>query len=175
MGRSLRQKRRSSTWSWSTQRSGWWTSTSRSWWCCPERSTSTNGWPATVSDRAALPTSTGRRQKPVSAAAQPSTFPEKLLPGRRSDAFALPRRALELFFQGGMCLSVRRAPDISALPLVIVLKPSRSPDRIQGWNSNNKAGATSVNTAVDWQLRHCVPTPNKTCSFPHAYSITSFN
>lgn len=115
MGRSLRQKRRSSTWSWSTRRSGWWTSTSRSWWCCPERSTSTNGWPATVSDRAALPTSTGRRPEPVSAAAQPSTFPEKRLsagPGRRSDAFALLRSALELFFQAGMCLSVRRAPDI---------------------------------------------------------------
>lgn len=61
------------------------------------------------------------------------------------------------------------------LPLVIVLKASRSPDRIQGWNSNNRAGATSVNTAVDWQLRHSVPTPNKTRLFPRAYSIISFN
>lgn len=47
-GRSPPPRRRRCTWSQSTPSPGSQTSGSRSWWCCPGRSTSTSGWPATV-------------------------------------------------------------------------------------------------------------------------------
>lgn len=47
-GRSRRRRRRRCTWSRSTRSPGSPTASSRSWWCCPARSTSTSGWPATV-------------------------------------------------------------------------------------------------------------------------------
>lgn len=45
-------------------------------------------------------------------------------------------------------------------------KPSGSADRIQHWNSNNKAAANSLNISVDWQLQHSVQRLNVTRSFP---------
>ena len=47
-GRSPPPRRRRCTWSQSTPSPESRTSGSRSWWCCPGRSTSTSGWPATV-------------------------------------------------------------------------------------------------------------------------------
>ncbi|XP_029063378.1 MOB kinase activator 2 isoform X1 [Monodon monoceros] len=47
-GRSPLPRRRRCTWSRSTPSPGSPTSGSRSWWCCPGRSTSMSGWPATV-------------------------------------------------------------------------------------------------------------------------------
>lgn len=37
MERSLLQRRRSTIWSQSTLKCGWWTLTWKTWWCCPER------------------------------------------------------------------------------------------------------------------------------------------
>lgn len=49
-----------------------------------------------------------------------------------------------------------------ALLLVTLSRPSHSLNRTQGLNSSNKAGATSLNTAVYWQLQLIIPTPSST-------------